>query len=43
MVSIDETYYGPLEPGDAETIVEQLRSGAEPVPEKDLKQATAGR
>ncbi len=37
MVSIDETYYGPLEPGDARTIVEQLRAGQEPVPEKDLK------
>jgi NADH-quinone oxidoreductase subunit E len=37
MVSIDETYYGPLEPGDAQTIVEQLRAGQEPVPEKDLK------
>jgi NADH-quinone oxidoreductase subunit E len=37
MASIDETYYGPLEAGDARTIVEQLRSGAEPVPEKDLR------
>ena len=37
MVSIDETYYGPLEPGDARKIVEQLRAGQEPVPEKDLK------
>jgi NADH-quinone oxidoreductase subunit E len=37
MVSIDEAYYGPLEPGDARTIVEQLRSGQEPVPEKDLR------
>jgi NADH:ubiquinone oxidoreductase subunit E len=37
MASIDETYYGPLGPGDAKTIVEQLRSGAEPIPEKDIR------
>ena len=35
--SIDEAYYGPLEPGDARTIVEQLRAGSEPVPEKNLR------
>jgi NADH:ubiquinone oxidoreductase subunit E len=37
MASIDEAYYGPLEPGDAKTIVEQLRAGSEPVPEKNLR------
>jgi NADH:ubiquinone oxidoreductase subunit E len=37
MVSIDETYYGPLDPGDARTIVDQLRSGQEPVPDKDIR------
>ena len=37
MVSIDEVYYGPLEPGDARTIVQALRSGQQPLPEKDLK------
>ena len=43
MASIDETYYGPLEPGDAATIVERLRSDAEPLPDRDLKKRrTAG-
>jgi len=37
MASIDEQYYGPLEPGDAATIVEQLRNGEEPVPGKDIR------
>ncbi len=37
MVSIDETYYGPLEPGDARAIVEQIRAGQEPVPDKDIR------
>lgn len=37
MASIDETYYGPLEPGDAATVVERLRSGAEPLPDRDLR------
>ena len=37
MVSVGETYYGPLEPGEGRTLVEQLRSGAEPLPEKDIK------
>jgi NADH-quinone oxidoreductase subunit E len=39
MASIDERYYGPLSPPDAETVVDQLRSGADPVPDK----AVAGR
>jgi NADH-quinone oxidoreductase subunit E len=39
MASIDERYYGPLSPGDAATVVEQLRSGADPVPDR----AIAGR
>jgi NADH-quinone oxidoreductase subunit E len=37
MVAVDETYYGPLEPGEGETLIKQLRSGADPLPEKDLK------
>jgi NADH-quinone oxidoreductase subunit E len=37
MVAADETYYGPLEPGEGKTLIEQLRSGADPLPEKDLK------
>jgi NADH-quinone oxidoreductase subunit E len=39
MASIDERYYGPLSVADAPTVVEQLRSGADPVPDK----AIAGR
>jgi NADH:ubiquinone oxidoreductase subunit E len=36
MVSIDERYYGPLETADAGTAIEQLRSGADVLPEKNL-------
>jgi NADH:ubiquinone oxidoreductase subunit E len=36
MASIDERYYGPLGDGDAATVVQQLRDGAEPVPDKAL-------
>jgi NADH-quinone oxidoreductase subunit E len=43
MASIDEQYYGPLEPGDAATIVEQLRNGEQPIPDKDIRtRRTAG-
>jgi NADH-quinone oxidoreductase subunit E len=43
MASIDERYYGPLTPDDARTAVEQLRAGAEPLPEKALfGRTTAG-
>jgi NADH-quinone oxidoreductase subunit E len=37
MASIDERYYGPLEDGDAEAAVEQLRSRQEVLPEKRLE------
>lgn len=37
MVSVDGHYYGPLDPGEGQTLVEQLRSGAEPLPERDLR------
>lgn len=37
MVSVDERYYGPLEPGEGRTLIEQLRAGAEPLPERDLR------
>ena len=37
MVSIDERYYGPLEPGDAAEIVAQLRRGEDPLPHKDIR------
>src|SRR5215204_1867944 len=37
MASIDERYYGPLEEGDAEAAVEQLRSRKEVLPEKRLQ------
>jgi NADH:ubiquinone oxidoreductase subunit E len=36
MVSVDEKYYGPLEDGDAPTLIEQLRNGAEVLPDKAL-------
>jgi NADH-quinone oxidoreductase subunit E len=36
MASVNERYYGPLEPGDAETIVSQLRSGEDVLPGKAL-------
>lgn len=37
MVSVDELYYGPLEPGEGRALIEQLRSGAEPLPDRDLR------
>ena len=36
MVSVDNVYYGPLELTDAERLVEDLRSGREPLPELAL-------
>ncbi|HKH13509.1 MAG TPA: NAD(P)H-dependent oxidoreductase subunit E [Solirubrobacterales bacterium] len=43
MASIDERYYGPLTPADARDAIEQLRSGAEPLPDKALgKRGAAG-
>jgi NADH:ubiquinone oxidoreductase subunit E len=42
MASIDERYYGPLEPGDAAEAVEQLgKRGAEVLPEKRLESRPA--
>jgi NADH-quinone oxidoreductase subunit E len=41
MASIDETYYGPLSDGDAATVVEQLRAGSDPVPDKAIHLRTA--
>jgi NADH:ubiquinone oxidoreductase subunit E len=37
MASIDERYFGPLEPDEAATAVEQALSGAEVLPEKALE------
>jgi NADH:ubiquinone oxidoreductase subunit E len=43
MASIDERYYGPLSAEDARTAVEQLRSGAEVLPDRALaKRPAAG-
>jgi NADH-quinone oxidoreductase subunit E len=43
MASIDERYFGPLEQADAAAAIEQLRSGAEVLPEKALaKRPLAG-
>jgi NADH-quinone oxidoreductase subunit E len=37
MASIDERYYGPLTEEDAKAAAEQLRSGAEVLPDKRLE------
>jgi NADH-quinone oxidoreductase subunit E len=43
MASIDETYFGPLEPDDAAAALSQLRAGEEVLPEKALaKRPLAG-
>jgi NADH-quinone oxidoreductase subunit E len=36
MASLDHVYYGPLEPGDAATALDQLRAGDEVLPDKRL-------
>ncbi len=36
MVSVDQSYYGPLADGDAERLVADLRAGREPLPELAL-------
>jgi NADH-quinone oxidoreductase subunit E len=36
MVSVDQVYYGPLAPGDARRLVEDLQAGREPIPELAL-------
>jgi NADH-quinone oxidoreductase subunit E len=41
MASIDERYYGPLTTDDAKTAAEQLRSGAEVLPDKRLEDRPA--
>jgi NADH:ubiquinone oxidoreductase subunit E len=41
MASIDERYYGPLAVDDAPTVVDQLRSGADPVPKKAIARRPA--
>jgi NADH-quinone oxidoreductase subunit E len=43
MASIDERYFGPLEPGEARTAIDQLLAGEELLPEKALvKRGLAG-
>ena len=37
MASIDERYFGPLDAAEAKTAIEQLRGGAEVLPEKALE------
>jgi NADH:ubiquinone oxidoreductase subunit E len=37
MASIDERYFGPLEAAEARTAIDQLREGAEVLPEKALE------
>jgi NADH-quinone oxidoreductase subunit E len=41
MASIGERYYGPLAPEDARTVVDQLRSGADPIPDKAISKRPA--
>lgn len=36
MASVNERYYGPLEPGDAARIVDQLRTGEQVMPDRAL-------
>ena len=36
MASVNERYFGPLEPADAKTAIEQLRGGEEVLPDKAL-------
>jgi NADH-quinone oxidoreductase subunit E len=43
MASIDQRYFGPLEPGEAATAIDQLRSGQDVLPERALnKRPLAG-
>jgi hypothetical protein len=43
MASIDERYYGPLDADDVVAAIDQLRGGAEVLPEKALaKRSAAG-
>ena len=37
MASIDERYFGPLEPGEARTAIDQLLAGEDVLPEKALE------
>jgi NADH:ubiquinone oxidoreductase subunit E len=37
MASIDERYFGPLEPGEAQTAIDQLLAGDDVLPEKALE------
>jgi NADH-quinone oxidoreductase subunit E len=36
MVSVDQVYYGPLGPGDARRLVDDLQAGRDPIPELAL-------
>ncbi len=43
MASIDQRYYGPLDAAEAGVAIEQLKAGAEVLPEKDqAKRPLAG-
>ena len=41
MASIDQRYYGPLTGADALAAVEAVRSGADPLPEKEISRRGA--
>jgi NADH-quinone oxidoreductase subunit E len=36
MVSVDGVYVGPVDPGDVGTLAQQIRDGADPLPDKQL-------
>jgi NADH:ubiquinone oxidoreductase subunit E len=36
MVSVDHLYYGPLEPADAQRLIDDLQAGREPIPDLAL-------
>jgi NADH:ubiquinone oxidoreductase subunit E len=40
MASINEHYYGPLGPDDVETVIDRLRRGEDPLPDKDIRKRT---
>ncbi|HKJ36185.1 MAG TPA: NAD(P)H-dependent oxidoreductase subunit E [Solirubrobacterales bacterium] len=41
MISADEHYYGPVEHGEAATVIDQLRQGADVLPDKALAERPA--
>ncbi|HEY8465335.1 MAG TPA: NAD(P)H-dependent oxidoreductase subunit E [Solirubrobacterales bacterium] len=40
MASINQHYYGPIELDEVETVIDRLRRGEDPLPEKDIRKRT---